>query len=184
MSASHHVTQLLKSAASSPEMRTTATTGLHKALGKPHRQFLDKLDLRRHTDHPTVPVALPYTSTWVLAFGTPPGHRAPQPAVGHHRHPKPGQGGRHTGGHWGRRRPHIAMVLGYGFSVPAFQCLHKPFSCSSRALWHLSMANAGSSQGASIALAGLWNKRNIGLRNTSLFAAAEETKPSCAVTLL
>lgn len=92
MSASHHVIQLLKSAASSPEMPMNGTTGLHKALGKPRRSFSDRLHVRQHANRPTMPVALPYTSSCVLAFGIPPGHWAPQPAVGHHRHTEAGQG--------------------------------------------------------------------------------------------
>lgn len=55
--------------------------------------FTQRVDLGQHADHDTV--ALPYASSCVLAFGTPPGHRAPQPAAGHHRHTKPGQGQAH-----------------------------------------------------------------------------------------
>lgn len=64
-------------------------------------------------------------SSWPL--GTPASSGTPQAHGGR-------PGGRHAGGLWGRGRPHPTMVLGYSFSVPAFQCPHKPLSCSSRAL--------------------------------------------------
>lgn len=53
-------------------------------------QLLVFRQARPKAGHDTV--ALPHADSCALAFGTPPGLRAPQPREGHHRHTKPGQG--------------------------------------------------------------------------------------------
>lgn len=81
-------------------------------------QLLVFRQARPKADHDTV--ALSHASSCALAFGTPPGHRAPQPQEGHHRHTKPGQGQAHRWALWQGEAPyHWGSWLWLPLSLPS-----------------------------------------------------------------